>query len=58
MQGSNGDTYVEHRPADTGGKAEGCTNGESGVETCTLPYVNREPVGILCVTQGAQTRAL
>ena len=35
MQGSNGDIDIEHRPADTGGEGEGCTNGESGMETHT-----------------------
>ena len=32
----------------------GGTNGESSVETYALPYV-KQPVGISCTTQGAQT---
>ena len=58
MQGRNGDTDTENRPSDTGGKREGWTNEESVMETDTLPDVNRQPVGIPCMTQGAQTRAL
>ena len=33
-------------------------NGESGMETYTLPYVKRTANGICCMTQGTQTRAL
>ena len=37
---------------------ESGTNGESGRETCTLPYVNRQSGRTCCITQGAQTAAL
>ena len=33
-------------------------NGDSIVETYTLPYGERKPVGIGCLTQGAQSGAL
>ena len=38
-----------------GGEEEMC--GESDMET-SLPHVNRQPMGILCMTQGTQTGAL
>ena len=42
---------------DTVREGEGGTNGESGMETYPLPHVKQMPVGIHCVTQGAQTSA-
>ena len=44
---------------DMGGGEEGEDemNGESSVETYTLPYV-KQPMGICCMTQGTQTGAL
>ena len=40
LQGSNGDTDIENRLVDTGeGGAAGGTNGDSSIETYTLPYV-------------------
>ena len=39
LQGSNGDTDIENKPLDTEGEGEGGTNGESSMETYTLPYV-------------------
>ena len=40
LQGSNGDTDIEKRLVDTGeGGAESATNGDSSMETHTLPYV-------------------
>ena len=42
---------------DTVGGGEGETNGESSMETYPLPHVRQMPVGIHCVTQGAQTSA-
>ena len=41
-----------------GEEGEGEINGESSMDSYTLTYVNREPVGICCMTQGTQTRAL
>ena len=38
-------------------EGEGGTNGESNMETYTLPYV-KQPMGICCMTQGTQTGAL
>ena len=42
---------------DKGGEqeGEGEMNGESSMDTCTLTFVNRQPVGICCMTQGTQT---
>ena len=39
LQGSNGDTDIENRFVDTVGEGQGGTNGESSMETDTLPYV-------------------
>ena len=33
-------------------------NGESNMEAYTLAYVNKQPMGICCKTQGTQTGAL
>ena len=40
------------------GEGEGGLNGESSMEIYTLLYLNREPVGICCMTQKTQTGAL
>ena len=37
---------------------EGEINGESSIDACTLTHVNRQPMGICCMTQGTQTGAL
>ena len=39
-----------------GEEGEGVLNG--GVAWVHITYVNREPVGICCMTQGSQTGAL
>ena len=39
MQRSNEDAGIGNRLVDPVGEGEGGTNGESSVETCTLPYV-------------------
>ena len=36
----------------------GGQRGESGMDVYTLTYVNRQPMGICCMTQGTQTGAL
>ena len=41
-----------------GGGGEGEMNGESSMDACTPTFVNRQPVGICCMTQGTQTGAL
>ena len=41
-----------------GEEGEGKMNGKSSVHTYTLAYVNRQPMGICCMTQGTQTGAL
>ena len=33
-------------------------NGESNMEAYTLTYVNKQPMGICCRTQGTQTGTL
>ena len=38
-------------------EGEGGMNGESSMEMYTLSHVKQMPVGIHCVTQGAQTSA-
>ena len=42
---------------DKGGEqeGEGEMNGESSMDECTPTFVNRQPVGICCMTQGTQT---
>ena len=59
-QSSNGDSDTENRLMDKGGEeeGEGEINGESSIEVNTSTYVNRQPMGICCVTQGTQTGAL
>ena len=37
---------------------EGEMNGKSSMDAYTLTYVNREPMGICCMTQGTQSGAL
>ena len=41
---------------DKGGEqeGEGDMNGESGMDACTPTFVNRQPVGICCMSLGAQ----
>ena len=41
-----------------GEEGEGEMNGESSMDVYTLPYVNRKPMGICCMTQGIQMGAL
>ena len=57
-QSSNGDADIENILMDKGGgeEGEGVLNG--GVAWVHITYVNREPVGICCMTQGTQTGAL
>ena len=45
---------------DKGGEqeGEGDMNGESSMDACTPTFVNRQPVGICCMTQGTQIGAL
>ena len=45
---------------DKGGEqeGEGDMNGDSSMDACTPKFVNRQPVGICCMTQGTQTGAL
>jgi len=42
---------------DKGGEqeGEGEMNRESSMDPCTPTFVNRQPVGICCMTQGMQT---
>ena len=58
--GSNGDADIENRLMHKGGgkEGEGEMNGQSSMDAYTLVYVNREPMGICCMTQGTQTGAL
>ena len=53
MQGSNGDADIRNRLVDMGWGEEGeaGTNGESSMETYTLTYVSRYPMGICCMIQ-------
>ena len=41
-----------------GGEEEGEINGGNTMEAYTLTYVNRQPMGICCVTQETHTGAL
>ena len=54
---SNGDADIENRLTDKGGEqeGEGEMNGESSMDACAPTFVNRQPVGICCMTQGTQT---
>ena len=38
-----------------GEEGEGEVNEESSMEAYALTYVNRQPMGICCMTQGTQT---
>ena len=42
---------------DKGGGEEGKgeINGEGSMDAHTLTYINRQPMGICCMTQGTQT---
>ena len=51
FQGSSGEADTD-RLADTG-DGEGGMEGQSSMETCTLPHVNRQPAGICCMTQSS-----
>ena len=58
-QGSDGDVDIENRLVDTVGGGDGWTNWEASMEKYTLSYVTWiKLVGICCVTQGTQPRAL
>ena len=57
LQGSKADADTENRLVDTVWEGEGGTNGESSMETHTLPYVKQDR-GIRCTTHRAQTGAL
>ena len=54
------ETQTENRLMDKGGEeeGEGEINGESSIEANTSTYVNRQPMGICCMTQGTQMGAL
>ena len=41
-----------------GEEGEGEMNGESSMDAYMPTYVNRQPMGICCMTQGTQTGAL
>ena len=41
-----------------GEEGQGEMNGESSMDAYTLTYVNREPMGICCITHRTQTGAL
>ena len=43
---------------DIGQEEEGEINGESSMDAYTLTYVNRQSMGICCMTQGTQTGAV
>ena len=45
MQGSKADADTENRLVDTVWEGEGGTNGESSMETHTLPYVKQDSQG-------------
>jgi len=57
---NNGDADIENRLTDKCGEqeGEGEMNGERSMDACTPTFVNRQPVGICCMTQGTQTGAL
>ena len=54
MQGSNGDADTENRLMDTGRgeEGEGKTNGDSSMETHTLPYIKQTAKGNLLHDSG------
>ena len=41
-----------------GVEGEGEMNGDSSMEAYTLTHVNRQPMGVCCMTQETQTGAL
>ena len=43
---------------DGGEQGEGEMNEDSSMDAYTQTYVNRQPMGICCMTQGNQTGAL
>ena len=51
------ETDIENRIMDTEREGEGGMNGESGMETYTTIYKNRQPMGICCLTQGLKPGA-
>ena len=55
-QGSNGDADIGNRLVDTVGEDEGGTNGESGIETYTLPFVKQTASGNFLYDAGSSTR--
>ena len=59
-QSSSGDAHIENRLMDKGGgeEGEGEMNGESIIDAYTLTYINIQPMGIYCMTQGTQTGVL
>ena len=48
---------IESRLKDNGGEqeGEGEMNRESSMDACTPTFVNRQPLGICCMTQRTQT---
>ena len=56
MQGSNGDTDMENRLADTVEMGEGGMNRERSMKNTHYHMQNRELVGICHMMQGAQIR--
>ena len=54
MGDSKRDTDVKNRLLDSVGEGEGGMIGENSIETCILPYVNRSPVQVPWMRQGAQ----
>ena len=54
MHGSNGDTDIEKRLMDKGTRqeGEGEINGESSLDTCTLPYIKQIASGNLLYYSG------
>ena len=51
---------IENTLMDKGGGEErkGEINGESSMDASTPPYVNRQPMGICCLTLGTHTGTL
>ena len=54
------ETDIENRVMDKDGgeEREGEMKRESSMEAYTLTHVNRQPMGVCCMTQGTQTGAL
>ena len=53
MQDSKRDTDVKYRFLDSVGEGEGVMVPENSIETCILSYVNRSPVQVPYMRQGA-----